>query len=143
MGAGCGGTSGAGVLPHMDNEQVLAVNDAAAATEADAAPKKATRTRRKAAPKAGALIPETDVTGTGTPEGALAGVDAPEVSAPGTGPADSGAPEAKAPVRRTRARKKADTAEPLPAFAPEAGSPEAEAPEAESEAAEPEVVPGL
>ncbi|WP_163164075.1 Rne/Rng family ribonuclease [Arthrobacter sp. Alg241-R88] len=123
----------------MDNEQVLAVNDAAAATEADAAPKKATRTRRKA----GALIPETDVTGTGTPEGAPAGVDAPEVSAPGTGPADSGAPEAKAPVRRTRARKKADTAEPLPAFAPEAGSAEAESPEAETAAAEPEAAPGV
>ncbi|MCQ6272134.1 Rne/Rng family ribonuclease [Pseudarthrobacter sp. R1] len=127
----------------MDNEQVLAVNDAAAATEADAAPKKATRTRRKAAPKAGALIPETDVTGTGTPEGAPAGVDAPEGSAAGTGPADSGAPETKAPVRRTRARKKADTAEPLPAFAAEAGSAAAESPEAESTAAEPEAVPGV
>ncbi|MGF9646417.1 Rne/Rng family ribonuclease [Pseudarthrobacter oxydans] len=122
----------------MDNEQVLAVNDAAAATEADAAPKKATRTRRKAAPKAGALIPETDVTGTGTPEGAPAGVDAPEGSAAGTGPADSGAPETKAPVRRTRARKKVDIAEPLPAFAAEA-----ESAEAETAAAEPEAVPGV
>ncbi len=117
----------------MDNEQVLAVNDAAAATEADTAPKKATRTRRKVAPKAEALIPETDVTGAGTPEGAPAGVDASEVSADGTGPAESGAPEAKAPVRRTRARKKADTAEPLPAFAAEAESP----------AAETEAVPGV
>ncbi|WP_458781842.1 Rne/Rng family ribonuclease [Arthrobacter sp. D3-16] len=120
----------------MDNEQVLAVNDAAAATEADDAPKKATRTRRKAAPKAEALIPEADVTGAGTPEGAPAGVDASEVGAAGA--ADSGAAEAKAPVRRTRARKKADTAEPLPAFAAEA-----ESPEAEPAAAGPEAVPGV
>jgi len=117
----------------MDNEQVLAVNEAAEATEADAAPKKATRTRRKSAPKAETLIPEADVTGAGTPEGAPAGADASEVGAAGAGPADSGAAEAKAPVRRTRARKKADTAEPLPAFAAEA----------ESAVAEPEAVPGV
>ncbi|WP_461171604.1 Rne/Rng family ribonuclease [Arthrobacter sp. Z1-9] len=115
----------------MDNEQISAVNDEAAAADADAAPKKATRTRRKAAPKADALIPETDAAGAGTSEGVPAGVDAAEATA--TGAADSGAPEAKAPVRRTRARKKADTAEPLPAFAAGAESPEAE-PEAVSNA---------
>lgn len=93
----------------MDNEQVLAVNDEAAATDAEAAPKKATRTRRKAAPKAGeALIAESDLAGAGTAE-----TDAPEADAA----------EAKAPVRRSRSRKKVETAEPLPAFAEEAGVP--------------------
>lgn len=54
MGAGCGGASGAGASPHMDNDQVLAVNEEAAAGEEAAAPqppKRAVRTRRKAAPK--------------------------------------------------------------------------------------------
>jgi ribonuclease E len=79
----------------MDNEQVSTVNDAPA-TEAEAAPKKATRTRRKAAPKADdALIPVPDA-------------------------GEAGAPEAKAAARRSRSRKKTDVAEPLPAFAGEA-----------------------
>ncbi|WP_461186925.1 Rne/Rng family ribonuclease [Arthrobacter sp. Z4-13] len=105
----------------MDNEQVIAVNDEAAAAEADAAPKKATRTRRKAAPKAEAMIPETDLAGAGTAESAPADVDA---SAAVADAAESAGPEAKAPVRRTRARKKPETAEPLPAFAADA-APEA------------------
>jgi ribonuclease E len=93
----------------MENDQVLAVNDEAAApAEAPEAPKKATRTRRKATPKA---------SDAGTPGRDTA--DAVTAEAPEALPAvpDAGAPEAKAPVRRTRARKKADTAEPLPAFA--------------------------
>ncbi len=101
----------------MDNEQVSAVNDEASAAEADAAPKKATRTRRKAAPKAEALIPETDLPAGGTVSAAPSAAAAVQVEAEVVEP---GAPEAKAPVRRTRARKKAETAEPLPAFAEEA-----------------------
>ncbi|MEW9873981.1 Rne/Rng family ribonuclease [Arthrobacter sp. HS15c] len=85
----------------MENEQVLAVNNDEAAAEAPDAPKKATRTRRKAAPK-----PET------------AGAEVTAADA-GTAPAaETPVPEAAAPVRRTRARKKVDdAAEPLPAFA--------------------------
>jgi ribonuclease E len=80
----------------MDNEQVSAVNDDAPATEAEAAPKKATRTRRKAVAKAeDALIPEPDAE-------------------------EAGAPEAAAPARRSRSRKKTAVDEPLPAFAGEA-----------------------
>ncbi|MDQ0673180.1 ribonuclease E [Pseudarthrobacter siccitolerans] len=83
----------------MDNDQVSTVNEVPA-TEAEAAPKKATRTRRKAVPKADdALIPVPDAE-------------------------EAGAPEAKAPARRTRSRKKEDVAQPLPAFAGEA-APEA------------------
>jgi ribonuclease E len=93
----------------MDNDQELAVNEDAAAVEA-AAPKKAVRTRRKAAPKAEAAL--TD-----------AGAPAPAETDANPG-ADGGTVEAvgetKAPVRRTRARKKVDAAEPLPAFAGEA-----------------------
>jgi ribonuclease E len=93
----------------MENDQVLAVNDdATAPVETPEAPKKATRTRRKATPKA---------SDAGTPDSDTA--DAVTADAPEAPPAvaDTTAPEAKAPVRRTRARKKADTAEPLPAFA--------------------------
>jgi ribonuclease E len=90
----------------MDNEQVLAVNVDAPATEAEA-PKKATRTRRKAAPKGeAALIP-----------------------APEAGEAGAEAAEAKAPARRSRSRKKTEAADPLPAFADQA------APEAVQDAA--------
>ncbi|VXB19879.1 Ribonuclease E [Arthrobacter sp. 9V] len=83
----------------MDNDQVVAVNDEAAPAETAEAPKKATRTRRKAAPKV------------------AVDADAPsaEVSAP------EGAAEATAaPVRRTRSRKKVETAEPLPGLGEEA-----------------------
>jgi ribonuclease E len=82
----------------MENEQAPAVNDEAVA-EVTEAPKKVTRTRRKAVPKAAEAAPVTDA------------VEAE--------PATDAAPEPKAPVRRTRARKKVDTAEPLPAFAAE------------------------
>ncbi len=81
----------------MENDQAPAVNDEA--VEAAEAPKKLTRTRRKAVPKAAEAAPVTD--------------------AAEAEPATDAAPEPKAPVRRTRARKKVDTAEPLPAFAAE------------------------
>jgi ribonuclease E len=81
----------------MENEQAPAVNDEA--VEAAEAPKKVTRTRRKAAPKATEAAPVND--------------------AAEAEPATDAAPEPKAPVRRTRARKKVDTAEQLPAFAAE------------------------
>lgn len=90
----------------MENEQVFAVNNDEAVAEAPDAPKKATRTRRKAAPK-----PEA------TPE-----VTAADASA--TPGAEEPALEAAPPVRRTRARKKVEAAEPLPAFAAEAAAPE-------------------
>ncbi|ADX73409.1 ribonuclease, Rne/Rng family [Pseudarthrobacter phenanthrenivorans Sphe3] len=98
----------------MDNEQVLAVNDEAADTGAGATPpKKATRTRRKAAPKAdAALIPEAEVYG--------AGQDA--ATTPPAAGADTEGNEAKTPARRTRSRKTAEPAEPLPAFAAEEGA---------------------
>jgi ribonuclease E len=100
----------------MDNDQVIADNvEPAAAGEAAAeAPKKATRTRRKAAPKAKAedaesLIPEPTAE-TLTAEGTVSETEAPESAA------EAAEAPAKAPVRRTRARKKV-AEEPLPAFA--------------------------
>ncbi|WP_426297992.1 Rne/Rng family ribonuclease [Arthrobacter sp. R-11] len=88
----------------MDNDQAVpAAEDAA--TVVEEAPKKATRTRRKAAPK-------TETTSEADDAGAPAETAGSEpVAAPET-PAEA----PKAPVRRTRARKKVDT-EPLPAFA--------------------------
>ncbi|MCT9867784.1 Rne/Rng family ribonuclease [Paenarthrobacter aurescens] len=77
----------------MDNDQVVAVNDEAAPAETAEAPKKATRTRRKAAPKVAADV-ESPAAGVPTAE------EAPETAA--------------TPVRRTRSRKKAEPAEPLP-----------------------------
>ncbi|UXM90059.1 Rne/Rng family ribonuclease [Paenarthrobacter sp. JL.01a] len=77
----------------MDNDQVVAVNDEAAPAETAEAPKKTTRTRRKAAPKA--------VEEAGTP---VAEAPAAEEAAEAT----------EKPVRRTRARKKVEPAEPLP-----------------------------
>ncbi|MDR6508774.1 Rne/Rng family ribonuclease [Arthrobacter oryzae] len=110
----------------MDNDQVLAVNEEAAASEeaaAPEAPKRATRTRRKAAPKAEA-----------EPEAAPA-----EAAAAGI------AAEEKPPARRSRSRKKVEPAEPLPVFAedtaaevdsaPVAAAPAAAADEAPVEAA--------
>ncbi|MGW9412378.1 Rne/Rng family ribonuclease [Arthrobacter cupressi] len=85
----------------MDNDQAVPAVEDAAAAEAVEAPKKATRTRRKAAPKTEAAA-ETAAAEAGTGESAAAAeaADAP-----------------KAPVRRSRAKKKTDDAEPLPAFA--------------------------
>ncbi|WP_427171047.1 Rne/Rng family ribonuclease [Arthrobacter sp. 92] len=105
----------------MDNDQVLAVNDEAAAnestetTQAPEAPKRAVRTRRKAAPKAAAA----DEGGKTAAEAGSGGAS--------EAPADSAAaPEAKPAVRRTRARKKAEPAEPLPAFADDSSVPAAQ-----------------
>lgn len=107
----------------MENELVPAVNDEAVAAEA---PKKATRTRRKAAPKAADAAPVIDAAETEPADAA--------VQAGATVPAAEGAAtEPKAPVRRTRARKKVDAAEPLPAFAADA----VEAPAAETVAETP------
>ena len=107
----------------MDNDQPVAGNNEAAATEeapetaAAEAPKKATRSRRKAAPKAEAANP--------APE-AVADVVADAAPA-----ADNlEAPAAKAPARRSRSRKKTED-EVLPAFADSAAAAEA-APAAEA-----------
>jgi len=83
----------------MENEQDLAVNGEAAATEPAVAPK---RTRRKAAPK-------TDDGGGTVPADAATAENV-----------EAAAEETKAPARRTRARKKVDAAEPLPVFAGDA-----------------------
>ncbi|MFP3462357.1 Rne/Rng family ribonuclease [Arthrobacter globiformis] len=116
----------------MDNDQVIAENvEPAAAGEAAAeAPKKATRTRRKATPKAKsadaesvapeALAETVTTTGDAAAEAAVPETGASEISAPESADAAAEAP-AKAPVRRTRARKKA-AEEPLPAFAEGAGA---------------------
>lgn len=94
----------------MENEQVLAVNNDEAAAGAADAPKKATRTRRKAAPKA---------------EAAAAGPEGTAEAGPAAAVAET-VPETAAPVRRTRARKKVDAAaEPLPVFAPDAAAQDA------------------
>ncbi|WP_426978282.1 Rne/Rng family ribonuclease [Pseudarthrobacter sp. O4] len=103
----------------MDNDQVVTGNEepivaeekaetaeAAEAVETAAAPpKRPVRTRRKAPTKAEAM--ETAVVATD----AAAAEQAPEAPAPET--------KAKAPARRSRARKVAEVPEPLPAFAEE------------------------
>lgn len=91
----------------MDNDQLVAGNNEAAATgeapettAAAEAPKKATRTRRKGVPKTAAEpAAETPADAAVPAEDA---VDAPAADAP------EAAPEAKAPVRRSRARKKVE-----------------------------------
>ncbi|WP_045731645.1 Rne/Rng family ribonuclease [Pseudarthrobacter chlorophenolicus] len=96
----------------MNNETELSVNEVEPAVEAAAEPKKAPRTRRKAAPKADdavAAAPAADVATDEAPSAAAT----PET-------ADAPAAPAKAAARRPRAKKKADAAEPLPAFATDA-----------------------
>ncbi|MBT2546797.1 Rne/Rng family ribonuclease [Arthrobacter sp. ISL-65] len=129
----------------MDNDQVIAVNEEAAATGETAAeaPKKATRTRRKASPKATAAAAETAASELPAPEtltsqGAAPETAAPETAVPESAVGDAAEAPAKTPVRRTRARKKV-AEEPLPAFAETAGAdaeaaavPSAEEPAAES-----------
>ncbi|MEI2279271.1 Rne/Rng family ribonuclease [Paenarthrobacter ilicis] len=105
----------------MDKDQVVAVNEEAAPAETAEAPKKATRTRRKAAPKA---VPDA-----GT---AVAGESAvPEESGTADAPA--------APVRRTRARKKVEPAATLPGLGEEAPAEEAPAVESAPNANQAEV----
>jgi ribonuclease E len=115
----------------MDNEQVLAVNEERAADEASTPPKRAVRTRRKAAPKVAAPEPAVDAAPE-TPAEAPAAVGAPEA----TPDADSAAAatavaKTKAPARRTRSRKPAEPAETPAAEVPAAESPAAETPAAE------------
>lgn len=110
----------------MDNEQVVAAAEDAASTETTEAPKKVTRTRRKAAPKTVAADEAPDA-------GAAATAAEPVAEA-----SDTETP--KAPVRRTRARKKVETSEPLPGFAEEASTEGGEAPEAAA-AVVPEIAP--
>ncbi|MBT2568243.1 Rne/Rng family ribonuclease [Arthrobacter sp. ISL-85] len=99
----------------MDNDQELAVNDEAAAAEA-AAPKRALRTRRKAAPSTGDA-PAGAVT---TAREAAASTPSGDAPAEDNAAAETGTAP-KAAARRTRApRKKAEAAEPLPAFPTEA-----------------------
>ncbi|MEO3933543.1 Rne/Rng family ribonuclease [Micrococcaceae bacterium Sec7.4] len=95
----------------MDNDQVVTGNEDALVTNAEAEasavatpPKRPVRTRRKALPK----------TGTAADTAADTAVPAVEAEAP------AAEAKAKAPVRRSRARKVAEPAEPLPAFADEA-----------------------
>lgn len=90
----------------MDNEQVVAVAEDAASTETTEAPKKATRTRRKAVSKTVAADEAPDA-------GAAASAAEPLSE-------DPGAEAPKATVRRSRTRKKVETPEPLPGFAEEA-----------------------
>ncbi|GAB3566665.1 hypothetical protein GCM10027405_26010 [Arthrobacter alkaliphilus] len=90
----------------MDNEQVVAAAEDAASSETPEAPKKAARTRRKAAPKTVAADEAPDPGAAAAPTEPVAEVS--DVEAP------------KAPARRTRARKKAESSEPLPGFAEEA-----------------------
>ncbi|GAA3313153.1 Rne/Rng family ribonuclease [Arthrobacter ramosus] len=99
----------------MDNEQVVAAAEDAASTETTEAPKKVTRTRRKAAPKTVAADEAPDAGAAAAAAEPLA--EATDIEAP------------KAPVRRTRARKKVETSEPLPGFAAEASTEGGEAPE--------------
>ncbi|GAA4031537.1 hypothetical protein GCM10023063_12940 [Arthrobacter methylotrophus] len=94
----------------MDIEQVVAAAEDAASTETTEAPKKVTRTRRKAAPKTAAAEEAPDA-------GAIAAAEEPLAEAADTA-------EPKAPVRRSRTRKKVESPEPLPGFA-EGGSAEA------------------
>ncbi|WP_253951389.1 Rne/Rng family ribonuclease [Paenarthrobacter sp. CM16] len=103
----------------MDNDQVVAVNDEAAPAETAEAPKKTTRTRRKAAPKVTAEV-EAQAAEAVVVEAA----EAPEaIEAP------------VAPVRRTRTRKKAEPAEPLPGLGDDAAASAEAAVETQPEAA--------
>jgi ribonuclease E len=120
----------------MENEHVPAVNAETVAAETPEAPQKATRTRRKAASVAASTGTESLTEAAEQPDAETAAV-LESVAAVET------APEAKAPVRRTRARKKPEVGEPLPAFALEAtDAPAADAPSAEASASGQAVAPG-
>jgi ribonuclease E len=132
----------------MDNDQVPAVNEEPAANEeavAPEAPKKATRTRRKAAPKvkepeAPVSLPEPELHEPILGEPALSAE--PAVSDPAdaalseVAAVEAAVAEAKAPARRTRSRKKV-VDEPLPAFAGDAEAAAVEAAAAQAAADEP------
>ena len=117
----------------MDNDQVVTANDNALGAEdsAEAAvaatpPKRPVRTRRKALPKkeAPADAADTAAASADAADSAVAAVPA-EASDAAVAPAAEA--QAKAPVRRSRARKVAEPAEPLPAFADDAAAPATEA----------------
>ncbi|MFF2029823.1 Rne/Rng family ribonuclease [Arthrobacter sp. NPDC058192] len=136
----------------MDNDQVVAGNEElvvtedAAEAEAPVAPKRAVRTRRKApVPKVSAAAAAEAV----AEAAALAEADgSDEPVAENKAAGDAAVPEAKAkaPARRTRARKSVAAPEPLPAFADDeiaaaaaegvAAADAAEAPAAAADAAE-------
>ncbi len=97
----------------MENEHVPAVNAETGAAETPEVPQKVTRTRRKAAPKAASAAS----TGTEPLTEAAAQPDAETAAVLEAVAVVETAADAKAPVRRTRARKKPEAAEPLPAFA--------------------------
>lgn len=104
----------------MDNDQVVTANDNAVGAEdtAEAAvaatpPKRPVRTRRKALPKKEAPADAADTAAQA--DAAAASAEASEAVA-----APAAEAKAKAPVRRSRARKVAEPAEPLPAFAEDA-----------------------
>ncbi|MFK0005980.1 Rne/Rng family ribonuclease [Paenarthrobacter sp. NPDC090520] len=117
----------------MDNDQVVAVNDQAASTEAAEVPKKATRARTTRAPRKATAKPVAAVAEEAT-DAAAEPVVAPEA---GSAAAPEEAP--KAPARRSRARKKADPAETLPGLGDAAEPEDQPAAEAGSEASAPEV----
>ena len=108
----------------MDNDQVVAVNGETA--EASEAPKKATRSRRKAIPKtqqvtAEGIPVETAGAHAGAADAGAADAGAAETSGDGSAPSEvtdgDQAVQSPAPARRSRSRKKAEPAVPLPAFA--------------------------
>ena len=121
----------------MDNERELAVNDEAA--ESPAEPKKAPRTRRKAAAKDTAQA-DDGVNGAAAGPTAAGGTDAGATGDNVTAENAEATEAVKAPARRTRARKKADATEPLPAFTEDA-APAAATPDAVGEALPAEPVP--
>lgn len=109
----------------MDNDQVVTANDnalgaeeSADATVAATPPKRPVRTRRKALPKKDAPADAAD-TASATGESA----HTPDVEVPASATeAPAAEAKAKAPVRRSRARKVAEPAETLPAFADDAAA---------------------
>ncbi|WP_320535797.1 Rne/Rng family ribonuclease [Pseudarthrobacter sp. IC2-21] len=107
----------------MENEHVPAVNAETGTPETPEVAPKAPRTRRKAAPKAAVATSATEPSLTDTDAETAAVLESVAVV--------EAAADTKAPVRRTRARKKPEAAEPLPAFAVENTEP----PAAEGEAA--------
>ncbi|MDR7081122.1 ribonuclease E [Arthrobacter ginsengisoli] len=127
----------------MDNDQVVTGNEDALVTNETAGetaeavtaatpPKRPVRTRRKPLPKTGAAA-DTAAATTVPAEGPVPA----EHAVPAEGAAAPAAEAtAKAPVRRSRARKVAEPAEPLPAFAADAATPAAGTPAAETAAAE-------
>lgn len=99
----------------MDNDQVATDNDHnVVPTETDEAavitpPKRPLRTRRKPLPKAGTPAEEAEPVAAAPVQPGQAPEESAEAAAPEA--------KAKAPARRSRARKVAEPAEPLPAFA--------------------------